>query len=395
MPWNDQTGGPSGGGSDSKSNSQDGGRSGGPSGGPWGAGGPRKPWGQQPPPRPPQGGPQGPDLEELMREWNERFRAMFGGGAGGGGGRRGGEGRKGGAFGWPLIAGLVVIGWLLTGVYTVDEGEQAVILTLGKYSRTTGPGIHLHLPTPIEERIVRNVTGQRAADIGFTQRGDEPVDVPEQSLMITGDRNIAEVHFRIFYTVSDLRQFAFSVRDPDETVRAVAESSMREVIGRRNLEPITTTERPQIEAEVEELMTQVLDEYQIGVSLRQVEMRSARWPQEVIGAFNDVINARQEAETATNNANRDTAQIVNEAEAYREQTIRDATGEAQRFLAVYEQYRQAPQVTRDRLYLETMEKVYLQGNLMILDQRGGAVPYLPLDSMVRRAPSASAQQGGQ
>jgi modulator of FtsH protease HflK len=366
MPWNDQSGGPQGGGQ-----------------GPWG-GGPRRPWGQ--PPRQPQP-PQGPDLDDLFRQWRERF---FGGG-GSGGARTGGPRRP---FQWPLIVGVLVVGWLMSGIYTIDEGERGVIVRLGDFNRVTGPGIHWHLPTPIEGLQKENVTGQRTAEIGFTTpRPNVDTDNPDESLMITGDRNIVEIHFRIYYNIKDVVDFAFNVRDPDGAVRQVAESAMREIIGRRQLEPIITTERGAVEEDVEAVMQQTLDEYDSGVQVLQVELLRAAAPSSVIEAFNDVVNAGQDAETLVNNANRDTARIVNEAQGYRERVVREATGEASRFNAVYGEYRQAPQVTRDRLYLETMERVYQRGNLIILDQRGGAVPYLPLDGMVRRNAPAAAQGG--
>ena len=368
MPWNDQSSG-SGGGQ-----------------GPWGSG-PRRPWGQ-PPRTPPQAGP---DLEELMRQWRERFR--FGGDGGG----RGPGGR--GPISLPLVAALLFAGWLLTGIYFVDEGEQAVITRLGDYDRTTGPGAHWHAPAPIEAARVLNVTGQRTDEIGFTTSNqNRPADNPDESLMITGDRNIVEIHFRIYYNIKDVRDFVFNVRDPVGTadqpgaVRQVAESAMREVIGRRQLEQIITTDRAAVELDVETLMQQVLDEYESGVQVLQVELLRAAAPSAVIEAFNDVVNAGQDAETLTNNAERDRARIVNEAQAYRERVVREATGEGERFVAVHAEYRQAPQVTRDRLYIETMERVYQRGNLIILDQRGGAVPYLPLDGMVRR--NAPAQTEG-
>lgn len=361
MPWNDQSGGSQGGGQ-----------------GPWG-GGPRRPWG---PPRTPVG-QQGPDLEEMLRRLRERFR--FGGRGPGGGPRR---------ISWRLIAGALFVGWLLTGVYTVDEGERAVIMRLGDFNRVTGPGIAWRLPSPIESLQKENVTGQRTAEVGFQTRNQTTIDNPDESLMITGDRNIAEIHFRVYYNIKDVVDFVFNVRDPDQAVRAVAESAMREVIGRRQLEPIITTERGAVEQGVEQLMQQVLDEYESGVEVLQVELLRAAAPQAVIEAFNDVVNAGQDAETATNNANRESARLINEAQAYRERVVREATGEAERFAAVYAEYRQAPQVTRDRLYLETMERVYRNGNLIILDQNGGAVPYLPLEGMVRRTPPATQQQQG-
>jgi membrane protease subunit HflK len=327
----------------------------------------------------------------MLRQWRDRF---FGGdgGSGGGAGRPGRRGLQ-----WPVIAGLLVIGWLATGVYTVDEGEQAVITRVGKFNRSTGPGIHFHLPAPIEARQVINVTGQRTAEIGFESPRQNVVnDNPDESLMITGDRNIVEVHFRINYNIKNVVDFAFKVRDPDGAVRQIAESAMREIIGRRQLEPIITTERGAVETDVESLMQSTLDEYGSGVQVLQVQLLRAAAPGAVIEAFNDVVNAGQDAETLVNNANRDTSRIVNEAQAYRERVVREATGEASRFVAVHSEYRQAPQVTRDRLYLETMERVYQRGNLIILDQRGGAVPYLPLDGMIRRnAPAATPGATGQ
>ncbi len=367
MPWNDQSGG------------QGGGQ------GPWGSG-PRRPWGQ--PPRQPQGN-QGPDLDEMLRRFRERMR--MGGGDSGGGGARAGR-----PFPWPLIAVVLVGGWLLSGLYTVDEGEQVVITRLGDYDRTTGPGIHWRIPAPVEAGRKVNVTGQRTDEIGFTTVNRQTRDNADESLMITGDRNIVEVHFRVVYNIKDVRAFVFNVRNPVNNpsanelgaVRQVAESAMREVIGQRNLEQIITTDRASVEQAVEELTQATLDDYQSGVQVLQVELLRAAAPSAVIEAFNDVINANQDAETLVNNAERDTARIVNEAQAYREQVVREATGEAERFTAIYNEYRQAPQVTRDRLYLETMERVYQRGNLIILDQRGGAVPYLPLDGMVRRSPQA-------
>lgn len=370
MPWNDQSGG------------------GDKGPGPWG-GGPRRPWGQ--PPRQPQQGPQ-PDLEEILRRFRERLNFRNSGGGSGGGSRTGGPR----GFSWPLIAGVLVGGWLLTGVYIVDAGQNAVITTFGTHSRTTGPGLHWNAPAPIESRRIENVTGQRTAEIGYAVQGGRTTDNPEESLMITGDRNIVDIHFRVVYNVSNIRDFVFNVREPEQAVRAVAESAMREVIGRRQLEPIITTERAAVEVATLELMQQVLDEYQIGVRVSQVELLSAAAPPAVVEAFNDVVNAGQDAEGARNNAQREAATITNQAQAYRERVVREATGEAERFNSVYAEYRASPRVTRDRLYLETMERVFDNANTVIVDNRGGGITYLPLDGMIRRnAPAAAprAQSG--
>jgi membrane protease subunit HflK len=377
MPWNDQNGG----GDKAPDRGPDKGS------GPWGSG-PRRPWGappRQPPPN------QSPDLEEILRRFGERMRGNGGGGFKLGGGKRG--------VSWPVIGGLLVAGWALLGVYMVDEGERAVITRFGDYNRTTGPGLHVHLPPPFEARQVINVTNQRVAEIGFTSQNNNIVDNPEESLVITGDRNIVEIHFRTYYNIAAPVDFAFNVREPEAAVRQVAESAMREVIGRRQLEPVMTTERGAVEAEVEQLMQAVLNDYRTGVRVLQVELLSAAAPPAVTEAFNDVVNAGQDAEGARNNANREAARIRNEAQAYRERMIREATGEAERFNAVYTEYRASPRVTRDRLYTETMERVFTNANTVVLDNRNGGVTYLPLEGMIRRnnttPPSAQVQQGGQ
>ena len=363
MPWNDQSGG-----------NQSGNKE-----GPWG-GGPRKPWGQQPrtPQRPP-----GPDFEDWLRQLRERF------GGGGGDSGRGGRGLS-----WPLIVGVVLIGWLMSGVYFVNEGEQAVVTRFGRLDRVSGPGAHWRLPPPFEAAQVHNVSTVRSDEIGCDRANtNSPCADPAEGLMLTGDRNIVDIHLKVYYNISDVADFAFKVRDPIDSgragehrgaVRQVVESAMREVVGRRQLEPIITTDRASVEQEVQQLAQEVLDSYQTGVRITQVQLLRTTVPPEVSAAFRDVISASQDAETAVNNANRDSARIINEAEAYRGRVVRQATGEAEAFIAVHNEYRQAPQVTRDRIYTETMESVYQRGNLIILDQRGGAVPYLPLDTMTRR-----------
>jgi len=329
----------------------------------------------------------------MLRQWRERFGM---GGGDGGGARTGGRGLSA-----PILFGLLFVGWLLSGTYFVNEGERAVVTRLGAFSRQVGPGAHWHLPPPLEAARVVNVTGQRSDEIGCDRTSSNCPDA-EEGLMLTGDRNIVDIHFKVYYNISDAVAFTFNVRDPVNLERTsdlgavgqVVESAMREVIGRRQLEPIITTDRAVVEQEVQVLAQQVLDDYRSGVRILQIQLLSAKVPPEVAPAFRDVITANQDAQTAVNNANRDSARILNEAEAYKGRTIREAAGEAARFSSVYDEYRLAPQVTRDRIYIETMERVYRTGNLVILDARGGAVPYLPLDGMIRRnnpqAPSGGA-----
>jgi modulator of FtsH protease HflK len=377
MPWNDQSSGPGGDKGGSGKNS---------GGGPWGSG--QRPWGQ--PPRPPNQG-QGPDLEDMLRKFRERMRGSF---EGGGGGTSAGRAPRG--VGWPLIASILAFGWVASGIYIVDEGERGVITRFGAYEGTRGPGMHWHLPWPMERREVINVEAQRTLEVGVRQ----DTDVADESLMITGDRNIVDVDFRVYYRISSAFDFLFKARDPEGAVRAVAESAMREVIGQRQLESIITRERAQVEQATEELMQATLNSYETGVEIIQVQLLKAAAPPAVIDAFDDVVRAGQDAEAQRNRATQyvnervpqargEAAQILQQAEAYKEQVVREASGEADRFRQVQIEYQRSPRVTRDRIYLETMERIYRDADTIIVDQRGGAVTYLPLDSMVRRAAPAA------
>lgn len=376
MPWNDNN---------------DGGKSGG--NGPWGSG-PRPPWGQ--PPRnqpPPQQG--GPDLEDMLRRLNQRWRNPFGGG--GGSGRGGGEG--GGSLNWRWIGGLLAAGWVLSGVYMVDQREQAVVTQFGGYmGPPKGAGLHWHLPFPIQDVRIERVSEQRRTIIG---RDDRNQEVLQEALMLTGDKNILDLNFTVVWQLKNIEYYVFNLNGPDEAVKAIAESAMREVVGRRELDDIITRERSQVEAETQELMQRVLDEYRSGVLVAQVQINQAAPPREVIDAFQDVIKAGQDQVTTRNEAERyrnervpqargQAAAQIQAAEAYREQVVREAEGEAARFASVLVEYKRAPGVTRQRLYIETMERVIGGAQKTIVDTRGsGVLPYLPLDS-VRRAPAMGA-----
>ena len=382
MPWNDQSNG----GKDDKNS-------------PWGSG-PRPPWGQ-PPRTPPQ---QKPDLEDLLRRFGQNWRGRFGG-RGGGGGTGGGRS----PFGLGFFGALIAAGWIASGIYTVDQGQEAVVTRFGKYEGPPNqPGLHWHIPFPVEAVQVERTTRQRSTIVG---RDEDNHDVPSESLMLTGDRNILDVNFTVVWQLSDIEKYVFNLRDPDDTVKAVAESAMREVVGKRELDDIITKDRSKVEQETEALMQKTLDSYQSGVNITQVQMNSAAPPAEVIAAFQDVIKAGQDQITKRNEAQRylnekvpvargDAAAMIQNAEAYREQTVREADGEAQRFDAVLAQYKKAPAVTRQRLYLETMERVYGGADKIIVDTHGtGVQPYLPLDQLRRPAPDQAAapapQQSGQ
>jgi membrane protease subunit HflK len=360
MPWNDQAGG-----------------SGDKKGGPWGEG-PRQPWGQ--PPRRQRGGPDGADLEEMLRALRERMRGAFGGG---------GDGRRRRLPTLWILGSLVGAGWLLSGVYVVDAGERAVITQFGEYIETRGPGLHYHIPAPVQARRVVN----------FTREERMPVQAGEQSgdgdgLMITGDRNVVDIGFVVQWRRSNARDFVFNVRDPEETLRAIAESAMREVVGQRQLQAIITTDRAAVEQSVEVLMQNTLDSYRTGIQVQNVQLQRAVAPQQVIDAFDDVVRAGSDRQTEINGAERyrneivpqargEAQQQIQQAEAYREQAVREANGEAARFNSLYEQYRRAPRVTRERLYLETMERVYRGAEKIIIDRGSGVQPYLPLEQLRR------------
>jgi membrane protease subunit HflK len=385
MPWND--------------NSNGGGQR--PSGGPWGEG-PRQPWGPPPPrgPREPQNG-NGPDLEEMMRRFQERMS--------GGRGRRGAgsEPPRLGGGGLAVLGALLAAGWIASGIYVVDSGEQAVVTRFGAFNRVSEPGLHLHLPGPIEAVRVESVTRQRQTTIGFR----ETQDVLNESLMLTGDKSIVDVDFTVVWRLSDVQDFVFNLRDPEEAVKAVAESSMREVVGQRQLDAIITVEQQAISQATQQLMQRTLDAYGAGVQIDQVQLQRPKAPAEVNEAFQDVIKAGQDQETAINQATRyaneivpkargEAAKMLQDAEGYKEQVVREAVGEAERFRLVAEQYRTAPRVTRERLYLETMERVFGGADKIIVDQRSGVTPFLPLDQLRRQGaapaapPTASANPPG-
>ncbi|MDX2235025.1 MAG: FtsH protease activity modulator HflK [Hyphomonadaceae bacterium] len=353
MPWNDQSG-------DGRGS------------GPWGQGPQRPPRGPQP--RRPSD--RGPDLEEMLRNLQTRWRPAGGGGAGPGGGMR-----QIGPSGFLVLGALLVAGWFASGVYVVDEGENGIVSRFGAFHRLTTPGLHVHLPAPLETVRVERVTFQRSQQVGF--RDDE--DRPNESLMLTGDEAIVDIDFTVIWQLSDRPQdFVFNVRNPEEVVLAVAESAMRETVGRAQLEQIISSERSAVETGTRDLMQATLDSYQTGVKIVRVQLQKATAPEPVIEAFNDVDRARADAESSVNTARGEAARMLQEAEAYRERVVREGSGEAERFNLIYEQYRRNPRVTRERLYLETMERVYGGADKIIIDSRSGVQPYLPLDQLRNR-----------
>jgi membrane protease subunit HflK len=323
----------------------------------------------------------GAGLEELRR----RLSGMFGGPGG----------VRPGAI--AAIGGIAFALWALTGVYVVQPNEEAVVTTFGAYSRSEAPGLRYHLPVPIERAEKVPVTTLNRIDIGGT--GTPDGDIPQESLMLTSDENIIDLNFSVTWRVQDAARYIFATRNPEEAVKAVAESAMREIIGKTPLDPIFTTGRGTVQLQVADLMQKTLDRWGAGVSIVEVQIRSVNPPQEAIAAFRDVQSAEQDRDSAVNEANTyrnrvvneakgDAAKITQSAQGYREQAVREATGDAARFNSIYNEYRRAPGATKDRLYIETMQKVLARSNKVIVDAKGASAPIiLPPDVFKPRAPT--------
>jgi modulator of FtsH protease HflK len=364
------------------------------SGGPWGSGS-RGPWGSGPQSQ----GPKPPDLEEFLRRGQEKLRGLLPGNLGGRG---------------IALIGLVAIAlWGFSGFFRVEPDELGVVLRFGQFVREVQPGLNYHLPYPIETALTPQALRVNKIDIGFDlRRGTTMRDVPEESLMLTGDENIVDVDFSVLWKVKPSRvgDYLFNVQSPEGTVKAVAESAMRQVIGRSNIQAILTGARQTIETAVQEGMQKTLDDYGAGVDIQQVQLQKVDPPTQVLDAFRDVQAARSDLERAQNEAqtyaNRvvpeargRAAKITQDAEAYREQTVADAKGQASRFSQIYEQYKKAPDLTRRRMYLETMERVLGGTDKTIIDtgpQGGpGVVPYLPLNNLPQERPAQQPSGGNQ
>jgi len=366
-------------------------------GGPWGSG-PKGPWGSGPQ----SSGPRPPDLEDLLRRGQDKLQTFLPGGNFSGMG-----------IGLVVLAAVVI--WGLSGFFRVQSEELGVVLRFGKHVRTLGPGLQYHLPYPIETvllpkalRVSTLSIGMRVIDDSRRGGGTTIRDVPEESLMLTGDENIVDVDFTVLWRIKPdgVGDYLFNIQNPEGTVKAIAESAMRDIIGRSNIQPILTGARTTTEAAVLDQMQKILDGYGSGILVQQVQMQKVDPPSQVIDSFRDVQAARadlerlqNEAQTYANrvvpDANGRAAQILQVAEGYKQQAVAEAKGQSARFLKVYEEYKKAPDVTRQRIYLETMEHVLGGADKLVLEGNAsgqGVVPYLPLNELGRRTPPAT--QGG-
>ena len=345
------------------------------------------------------GGAQPPDLDEILRKGQEKFKGMMPGGLGG-------------KAGISLIALLVVIALIYSSFYRVQPGEVGVQLLFGEYiDPPTGPGGHFWWPSPVGSVITPNVERTNEISIGFRSAGGvghsaATRDVPEESLMLTGDQNIIDIDFVVQWRIKSARDFLFNIRDPAATVKLAAESAIREIVGQTPLEDALAGKRTEVETKTKDLLLQILDSYGAGVDVVDIKMQKVEPPKAVIDAFDDVQRAKQDKEREQNEADAyandilpkaqgEAARLVQEATAYREQLIKEAEGEAKRFLSVYEAYKGNKAVTTKRLYLERMQEVLKASNKIIIDNSKcgqGVVPYLPLPEIQKR--SSAGQSGG-
>ncbi|MBF0426053.1 MAG: FtsH protease activity modulator HflK [Magnetococcales bacterium] len=339
-------------------------------------GGPQRPWGQGPRP------PQPPDMEKVYQMFRERF-----------------GGNMDGKRLWPMAFGVALVVWLATGIYVVSPDEEGVVVRFGRYIESTNPGPHYHLPYPIEEVYRPKVTQVRRIEIGYsTARGRSAVKVAAESLMLTGDENIIDIAMSVQYRVSNAADSLFNVRnpprDPSNVVHNVAETAIRQVIGRNSIDEALTVGKERIQANTLSTMQKILDSYKSGIVIVAVQLQQVAPPEDVVHAFKDVASAREDRVRAINEAEGyandilpkakgEAARQIQEAEAYKTAKVARAKGDVQRFLSLMREYARAPEVTAARLYLETMEEVLQKADKVVADPRAGqgVLPYLPLERL--------------
>ncbi len=330
-----------------------------------------------------------PDLDELMKKFNQKLSGLFGAKGPGSGG--GGRAVLGG--GLLLAIGLVLAVWLISGFYIVEEGRRGIELRLGKYIQTTMPGPRWHWPYPIETAEVVNVSQVRAIEVGH--RNNQKTKVREEALMLTEDQNIVDVQFAVQYTLKSPEEFLFNNREPDEAVRQVAETAMREIVGKSKMDFVLYEGRSDIGARAKLLMQQILDRYKVGVLISTVTMQNAQPPEQVQASFDDAVRAKQDRERLKNEgeayandilpkARGMAARLIEEANGHRQRVTANAEGDAARFSQILTEYDKAPQVTRERMYLDVMQQIMQSTSKVLVDQKGGQnLLYLPLDKLMQ------------
>ncbi|KRO60276.1 MAG: hypothetical protein ABS01_02825 [Pelagibacteraceae bacterium BACL5 MAG-120705-bin12] len=340
-------------------------------------------------------GPTPPDIDKIIREIQNKIKNFLPGGSASGSKPIG------------LILLILVFVWIASGLYRVLPDEQGVVIRFGKFIKTTQPGLNYHIPFPVETVETPKVTKVNRIDIGFRSERDSGfssgggvADVPQESLMLTGDENIVNIDFSVFWVIKDAGKFLFKIQDPEGTVKAAAETAMREVIAKSKIQPILTEGRSVIEIETQEIIQSILDDYESGIQITQVQSQKVDPPDQVINAFRDVQAARADMERSKNEAEAyandviprargEAAKILQAAEAYKKQVVAKAEGEASRFISIYNEYAKAKEVTQERMYLETMEKVLAGIEKVIIEKNvgSGVVPYLPLPELNKKGSS--------
>ena len=339
-----------------------------------------------------------PDLEDLWRDFNQRLSGIFGKKTGGSGDdpRRppsGGFNPKFLSGGLSFLAGLIVLVWLASGFYIVDASERGIVLQFGSYKETTEPGLRWRLPAPIQSHELVNLSGVRTIEIGY--RGSEKTKVLKEALMLTDDENIVNIQFAVQYLLKDPKEYLFNNRSTEDAVTGAAETAIREVVGKSKMDFVLYEGRDQIALQATKLMQEIVDRYKSGVYISKVTMQNAQPPEQVQAAFDDAVKAGQDRERQKNEgqayandivpkAEGTAGRLLQEAEAYKQRVIANAEGDAARFSSVVTEYAKAPQVTRQRMYLDTMQQVFSNTGKVLVDAKGqGNLLYLPLDKIMQ------------
>jgi membrane protease subunit HflK len=340
-----------------------------------------------------------PDLDEILKKLNQKLAGLFGGRRPGSPGSSGpsSDGPSAAFFGGSIafIVLLIIAVWLASGFYIVEEGRRGVVLRLGKYIETTAPGPRWHIPFPIESVEVVNVSGVRTVEVGY--RGNPKNKQPQEALMLTDDENIVDVQFAIQYTLKSPEDYLFNNRNPDDNVLQAAETSIREVVGKSKMDFVLSQGRSEVASRVKQTMQHILDRYKSGINITTVNLQNVQAPEQVLAAFEDVVRAGQDRERFKNegqayansvvpNARGVAARLTEEASGYKQSAIATAQGDASRFRQILAEYEKAPQVTRERLYLESIQQILSNTSKVIVDQKAGQnLLYLPLDKLMQMA----------
>jgi membrane protease subunit HflK len=346
------------------------------------------------------GGDGPPDLDEIWRRFNQKLNELFGGKGGRGtGGGSGGTEFKAGGF-W-LIGVLLVLVWVASGFYIVNAGERGVVLRFGKYLETTQPGPRWHLPYPIESAQIVNVEQVRTVEVGY--RGSVRNKVPKESLMLTDDENIIDIQFAVQYILKNPEEYLFKNRSPDDAVLQAAETSVREIVGKNKMDYVLYEGRADIAAKAAKLMQSILDRYQTGISISKVTMQNAQPPEQVQAAFDDAVKAGQDRERLKNEgqayandvipkARGMASRLAQEAAGYKQRVMDNAEGDASRFKQILTEYNKAPAVTRERMYLDTVQQMLSSTSKVMIDQKSGGnnLLYLPLDKLMQQSQASTA-----